>query len=430
MDFILHGYYVNNPTWFYLSFLLIVSVYFKFNRLWSVRNLDLALLLLTGPGLLIVPHQRALGYGWLFLTSGLLLIRVLMDQMLTRRPRHDQNMNSAGLAFLCAMTFALLMTKMMTEPPPDSTVESVRRANQLLLGEKAAPVKTPSEDEGPTSILPTEFEVIAARSIAILAHLAVILGLVMVGRRVFGDHEAGLAMATLYMLLPCTAYDVGKVHHVFPAALIVWAIWGYTRPFISGALLGLACGTLFFPIFLLPLWAAFYGRRGAISFGLAVGCALSIMAGGVFLTSADTHAVWREVFGYIEWSELQFRVTDSASRGFWSDHESAYRIPVFVGYLVMLAALTIWPRSKSLAHLISYSAAIIIGTQFWYTQQGGVYVLWYLPILLLVVFRPALVQQFSPEGQTVQTSVTQKPMRLQRRAEMPSGSIRTSSYIR
>lgn len=33
MDLILRGYQVNDPTWLYLSFLLILAVYFKFSRL-------------------------------------------------------------------------------------------------------------------------------------------------------------------------------------------------------------------------------------------------------------------------------------------------------------------------------------------------------------------------------------------------------------
>jgi hypothetical protein len=74
----------------------------------------------------------------------------------------------------------------------------------------------------------------------------------------------------------------------------------------------------------------------------------------------------------------------------------------------MVVALTIWPRRKSLSHVIPYSAAIVIGTQFWFPQQGGVYVLWYLPLLLLVVFRPLMTNHFAPEF---------KPLRLFRRAK-------------
>ena len=36
------------------------------------------------------------------------------------------------------------------------------------------------------------------------------------------------------------------------------------------------------------------------------------------------------------------------------------------------------------------TAAVLLGMQFWYADKGGQYVLWYLPLLLLLVFRPNL----------------------------------------
>jgi hypothetical protein len=42
------------------------------------------------------------------------------------------------------------------------------------------------------------------------------------------------------------------------------------------------------------------------------------------------------------------------------------------------------------------SAAAVVGTQFWYPQEGGVYLLWYLPLVLMVVFRPRLVHLTPP----------------------------------
>ena len=32
----------------------------------------------------------------------------------------------------------------------------------------------------------------------------------------------------------------------------------------------------------------------------------------------------------------------------------------------------------------------MLGTQFWHAHDGGLYVAWYLPLLLLTVFRPNL----------------------------------------
>ena len=62
--------------------------------------------------------------------------------------------------------------------------------------------------------------------------------------------------------------------------------------------------------------------------------------------------------------------------------------PVFVTYAVFVIATAFWPSPKNLAHLLALSTAVLIGTQFWYGDQGLFYVLWYLPLLLLIVFGP------------------------------------------
>ena len=61
-----------------------------------------------------------------------------------------------------------------------------------------------------------------------------------------------------------------------------------------------------------------------------------------------------------------------------------------------MIATIFWPAPKNLAHLLALSAATLIGIQFWYADQGGVYVLWYLPILLLIIFRPNLSDRQPP----------------------------------
>ena len=454
MEEILSDYHVNLATWFYLSLLLTIAVFFRFGRVWSLRNLDLVLLLSLSPGLLFVDvenqpattaenqpattaenqpaaavekqtaegaeKQTPIGYIWLFVVSGLLLLRLFCDGLFQRRPPLEQNLNRPGLAVLGLAAFVFLMTKAITEPPPHATVETARKAKQLLTRQDVSSGSSAglseADQSGPAApmligaaavALPTAMaaangtasneqnivEIIAPRIMAILCHLAVIAGLIVLGRFHFGELQLGLAMATLYLLLPCTAYDVGKVNHVLPAALILWAFVAYRRPMVAGGLMGLACGTVFFPIFLLPLWAAFYDRRGALRFGFALLIVAAVLSGSLVLTSADAHSFTRQVIGSIDWSVLQFREVHAA--GFWKMHDPAYRIPVFASFLVMLVVLTVWPRRKTLEHLMSHSTAIVLATQFWYPQQGGVYLLWYLPLLLLVVFRPRLVHHVS-----------------------------------
>src|SRR5687768_11112087 len=50
----------NATTWFYFSFLLTIAMFFKFGRLFTIRNWDLVMLFLLVPGLLLVNAERQL----------------------------------------------------------------------------------------------------------------------------------------------------------------------------------------------------------------------------------------------------------------------------------------------------------------------------------------------------------------------------------
>lgn len=399
MDQLLRGYDVNEPTWFYLSLLLILAVFYRFHRVWSLRNLDLVLLLSLSPGLLLVKAagpQSPTGYVWLFAVTGLLWLRLLTDGLWTRRPRLEQNLNPAGLAFLLCSALAFQVTNIVTKTPHASTLATVQLADDLLkLQDRHTPVSEgpPAGPAGRLLAMPVVplaggVNVAAARCMAILAHLAVIAGLICVGRWHFSDTNLGLAMATLYLLLPCTAYDVSRATHVLPPALIVWAVAMFRRPTVSGVLLGLACGTLFFAWFLVPIWLAFYWKQGAVRFGLALISVAAVLLACLVLTSADTHSLTRHIIGSIDWTALKFDGGEGV--GFWSVYDAAYRIPVFTLFVIMLVMLTIWPLQKNLEHLLAHSATTVVATQFWYPQEGGVYVLWYLPLAIIVMFRPRL----------------------------------------
>src|SRR5690606_2369633 len=134
----------------------------------------------------------------------------------------------------------------------------------------------------------------------------------------FADRNLGLAMATLYLLLPCTAYNVGQFNHVLPAALIVWAFVCFRKPIVSGVLLGLACGTMVFPVFLLPIWAAFYGRKGAGRFVAALcGVALVLLV-CLAITSADSDPFVQRILGENNMI-LSALSGKENSAGFWKD---------------------------------------------------------------------------------------------------------------
>ena len=80
----------------------------------------------------------------------------------------------------------------------------------------------------------------------------------------------------------------------------------------------------------------------------------------------------------------------------WTGVHGAYRLPIFVLFVGFLGVITVWPSPKNLSHLVALSAAVLLGVQFWHADRGGVYVLWYLPLLLLMVFRPNLTGHEPP----------------------------------
>jgi hypothetical protein len=46
--------------------------------------------------------------------------------------------------------------------------------------------------------------------------------------------------------------------------------------------------------------------------------------------------------------------------------------------------------------LIALTAALLVASQFWYLDEGGTLVLMYLPMVLLMIFRPNLSTKRPP----------------------------------
>src|SRR3954469_6118465 len=74
---------IGPEIWVFLSLLGCVTLFFKFSRVWSVRNLDLLLLFAVSPGLMMLvgdhEKQPLLAFVLLFLGSALWLLRCLID---------------------------------------------------------------------------------------------------------------------------------------------------------------------------------------------------------------------------------------------------------------------------------------------------------------------------------------------------------------
>jgi len=425
MSEILFQYYpVRLTTWFYLASLLSIALFFKFNRLWSVRNLDLIGLVLLAPGLVALEYvgetesaklaARTLGFWWIYAVSAAFLVRMLCDSMMVRRPMLEPNLTTGGLVFLGCSLLVFLLANVVNSKPHRDDVESAAAAERL--GERAGQVDVdqlakhgpgypllfllpqistrqflaPDEpgDEQEEDLARRQVHETTARVMAIIAQIAIVAGMVFIGWRHFDNARLGIAAAVLFLLMPYTAWMNGSVDHLLPGALVIWAVAAYRNPFIAGALIGLAIGTIYYPVFLLPLWCSFYWERGVRRFALGVGSALLALVVALWFTSPDA-AVFlgqlRQMFGWIF-------PNDVSLEGFWAlpSSDGVFRLPILAAFIAMMATLAIWPAPKNLGTLMSCTAAVLLGTQFWKAHNGGLFMAWWLPVLLLVVFRPNL----------------------------------------
>jgi hypothetical protein len=420
---------VNPTTWGYLASLLMIAVYFKFNRFFSIRNLDLLGLISLAPALLMVQYGRQhpgspavelAGYIWLFAVSGLFMLRLLLDALMVRRPLLEPNLTEGGLAFLGASLFLFLMANVLTGTPeladvagsqqaadiaglkePTNELNSLRTcgpgfpwlyllpeiSTQSVLGESGKrPVAVDTTPNGPAASVQL-VHVVTARVMAILSQLAIVIGLLLVGVRHFENVKMGLAAATLYLLLPYTAMWTGSVTHALPGALLVWAIVFYRWPLLAGAMIGLACGTIYYPVLLLPLWISFYWQRGRSRFLIGVCVTVGLLALAIALTSKDMQTV----LAYLE-QMFGLPLPDARQMsGVWGQFwRPIYRYPILAANVGLSLSMALWPAHKNLGTLIAYSAATMLGTQFWHAHSGGLALAWYLPLLILTTFRPNL----------------------------------------
>jgi hypothetical protein len=478
-------FYYQRPepaTWVYMSSFLIIALYFMFHRLWSVRNLDILLVILLTPGLMLVYEGRKAksqadlggssgvesaaeaaslipklaspamanqevanqevasqakagaesrsearsaakgfgdtgwsgdqlqfyGFAWLLAICGFWLVRLLLDTAMVRRPLLEPNLSSGGTTFIGISLFLFLMANVLTSPtvyqlktgikpgpgyellkvlPDIQTSPSPDFAESSAAspgGEATVPAMAAAPAKGMEETEPRI--VVLSRLLLIVANLILVLGIVAIGYWHFENLKTGIGVATLFLLLPYTAQMTGRLDHLAPGALIVLAVAFYRQPWVAGIMLGGAAGLVFFPFFLVPLWLSFYWLRGRKRFVAGFVTSVIGMVAGLMVASQD--GFWSrlgQMFGTIPFAMEKLD-------GIWAPYgwHPYFRVPVMVIFVVLSLSFVFWPAQKSLATLLSCSAAIMTASQFCYAYGGGLYMAWFLPCTLLTVFRPNL----------------------------------------
>ncbi len=154
---------------------------------------------------------------------------------------------------------------------------------------------------------------------------------------------------------------------------------------------------VYYPLFLLPLWFSFYRQRGLARFSIGVIGSIAVMVLSLTFISTDFHSFWlklRQMFA-LWWPKID------GLHGIWEfGWDPWFRLPIIALCGVLAVGLAIWPAHKNLGTLLSCSAAVMVSVQFWhgFGDGGGMYMAWYLPLLLMTVFRPNLEDRDRPLG--------------------------------
>ncbi|MFM8326383.1 MAG: hypothetical protein ACKN9U_16095 [Pirellulaceae bacterium] len=465
-------------TWAYMSTFLVVGIFFLFHRFWSLRNLDLLLIILLTPGLLMVyegreqerslPQPRSAhrvsgsnpaqwptvrgerltvsplvqinqgdpkredpeietiladessgsseasgvkvldsasprlaqarttqfyGFIWLLGVGGLWTIRMLVDTAMVRRPLLESNLTIGGQIFLGVCLFLFLMTNVLTSSAPNQRTGKQLGPGYILLNMLPDLPTTPTREDASSQEQMGQFKgdiqaapLVIARVLALVANLMLIAGMVLVAQSHFSNIRTGVGAALLMLLLPYTAQMCGRVDHVLPGALLVMAIYHYRRPAMSGFFLGCAAGLVYYPFFLLPLWCSFYWQNGLKRFLTGLGISLLGLSIALVFFGGDSSLLshLRQMYGV-------FLPAVEGLEGVWGlGWHPYFRLPLLVAFVLLSASFVFWPAQKNLGTLLCCSAAIMAAAQFWHGYGGGLYMAWYLPLVLLTIFRPNL----------------------------------------
>jgi hypothetical protein len=392
---------LGSEIWLFLSLLGCVTLFFKFSRFWSMRNLDLLLLFVLAPGMMLIVGNPGnhpwSAYIWLFLGSGLWLIRCLLDLGLARRPLLEPNLNAPGLLCLSVGVLGLLLAETVSLPVEDGAARNPAepsgredRTSTSTGNHAEAVAKAIKSVPLPQSLKRQQPQVIVSRVLASVAHLGLVFSLLGIGWRHFERPLTGMAMVACYLLLPYTRMALVDSGQLVPAALIAAAVFWHLRPALAGALIGLAAGWIPACLGLIALWCGFFRGRGAVRFTVTAVAVVLVCA--LLGYSVPELQNWARALGARSIDEVglfpQFEPRSTGS--FWLSIDSSFRLPVLIAYLAFVIFTMFWPAEKNVAELIALSAALLVASQFWYLDKGGTLVMLYLPLAIAMMFRPTL----------------------------------------
>jgi hypothetical protein len=235
----------------------------------------------------------------------------------------------------------------------------------------------------------------AAHATAIAFDLLVLLGLVLVGRRLGGDRLAAI-LAFGWAAYPFTTYTlVANTNDAIMPAVLVWGFWLASSPAARGAASALAAWTKFAALIVVPLWLT-YGSQGRLrsptrfvaGFAVATVAAFSILLLEPSLVDAF-HTFWDRTLAFQLERDSPFSIWD------WGQYHArgipdlaSLQTVVQVGAIALAGVAAAVPREKGPLELAALTAALLAAFELSLTHWSYLYLPWMLPFVLLAFYAP------------------------------------------
>ena len=226
----------------------------------------------------------------------------------------------------------------------------------------------------------------AAHAATITFDLGTVAGLLVLGRRLRGGRDGlrlGLALAWLWAACPFTVLGMVKnTNDGLVALFAVLMLIALSGPIKRGALLGLAAAAKFFPAILLGLLLT--GRRDGergewrkvlAGFVVVVGLAVAMFQGPGGIREMYDHTIG-------------FQLSRADVFSAWALHPGLAPVKLLVEAAVagLAVGLVFFPRGRrSLSQVSALAAALVIGVQLPALHWFYLYIVWFLPFVLVAV---------------------------------------------
>jgi hypothetical protein len=226
----------------------------------------------------------------------------------------------------------------------------------------------------------------AARAATIAFDLLTIGGLIAFGVRLRGGRDGlklGLLLAWLWAACPFSLLGMEKsTNDGLIALLVVLVMLSLTSPIKRGVLVGVGAAAKWFPAILLPLVAVGHGdegesrvRKTVIAFVITVGGSIAL-----FLPSGGLIEVWNHTLG--------FQLSRPDIFSIWALHPALAPFKIALeAFAVILAVIVAFrPRgTRSPAQVAALAAAVTIAVQLPALHWFYLYIVWFLPLVLIAV---------------------------------------------